>query len=92
MRWSDDELDVYAGVLCEPRRANASSACYRSFLTRELPASLLDGDGPDDLHVPALLVLGREQPDTALAQPATEPQSARREDRRRWALPPGGGA
>jgi hypothetical protein len=51
MRWSDDELDVYARVLRDPRRANATSACYRSFLTRELPASLVGGYGPDDLDV-----------------------------------------
>jgi pimeloyl-ACP methyl ester carboxylesterase len=62
MRWSDDELDVYAGVLREPRRANASSACYRSFLTRELPASLLGGYKPDDLDVPALTVMGENSP------------------------------
>ena len=62
MRWSDDELDVYARVLRDPRRANASSACYRSFLTRELPASLLGGNAPDDLEVPALLVMGEDSP------------------------------
>jgi pimeloyl-ACP methyl ester carboxylesterase len=92
MRWSDDELDVYAGVLREPRRANASSACYRSFLTRELPASLLGGLRARRPRRPGAAGDGREQPDTARAQPATEPQSARREDRWRWALPPGGGA
>jgi pimeloyl-ACP methyl ester carboxylesterase len=62
MRWSDDELDVYARVLRDPRRANASSACYRSFLTRELPASLLGGHKPDALDVPALLVMGANSP------------------------------
>jgi pimeloyl-ACP methyl ester carboxylesterase len=62
MRWSDDDLDVYARVLRDPRRANASSACYRSFLTRELPASLLGRHRPDDLDVPALLVMGENSP------------------------------
>ena len=36
--WSDEELDCYADVLRQPARARASSACYRTFLTRELPA------------------------------------------------------
>ena len=40
--WTDVELDAYATVLQQPARAAASSACYRTFLTRELvsmPAS-----------------------------------------------------
>lgn len=73
MRWSDDELDVYAGVLREPRRANASSACYRSFLTRELPASLLGGYGPDDFDVPALLVMGESSPILRVLNPQPRP-------------------
>jgi pimeloyl-ACP methyl ester carboxylesterase len=67
------ELDVYAGVLREPRRANASSACYRSFLTRELPASLLGGYGPDDLDVPALLVMGESSPIRRVLNPQPSP-------------------
>jgi pimeloyl-ACP methyl ester carboxylesterase len=62
MHWSDDELDVYAGVLRDPRRATATSECYRSFLTRELPASLVGGHSPNDLDVPALLVMGEDSP------------------------------
>jgi pimeloyl-ACP methyl ester carboxylesterase len=73
MRWSDDELDVYARVLREPRRANASSACYRSFLTRELPASLLDGYRPDDLDVPALTVMGECSPIRRVLNPQPSP-------------------
>ena len=60
MQWSDDELDVYAGVLRDPRRATASSECYRSFLTRELPAGFVGGHSPNDLDVPALLVMGED--------------------------------
>jgi pimeloyl-ACP methyl ester carboxylesterase len=56
--WSDAELDAYARVLCEPPRARASSACYRTFLTRELPAAARRGDRSSELHVPALLALG----------------------------------
>jgi pimeloyl-ACP methyl ester carboxylesterase len=57
-RWSDDELDAYATVLCEPARARASSACYRTFLTRELPRVAARGDRSLELKVPALLALG----------------------------------
>jgi pimeloyl-ACP methyl ester carboxylesterase len=60
MQWSDDELDVYAGVLRDPRRATASSQCYRSLLTRELPAGFVGGHSPNDLDVPALLVMGED--------------------------------
>jgi pimeloyl-ACP methyl ester carboxylesterase len=57
-RWTDAELDVYADVLREPARAAASSACYRTFLTRELPATLSSGDRSGELHVPSLLLMG----------------------------------
>ena len=62
MRWRDDELDAYAGVLRDPARAGASSACYRTFLTRELPATLLGRNRPDELRVPTLLALGEHSP------------------------------
>ena len=61
-RWSDEELDVYADVLRERARADASSACYRTFLTRELPASLLRGDRSAELTVPSLLLMGEASP------------------------------
>jgi pimeloyl-ACP methyl ester carboxylesterase len=56
--WSDAELDVYADVLREPARAAASSACYRTFLTRELPGAISRGDRSEELRVPSLLVMG----------------------------------
>lgn len=56
--WTDRELDNYAEVLREPARAAASSACYRTFLTREAPALALAGDRSGELRVPAMLVLG----------------------------------
>ena len=56
--WSDQELDIYADVLRDPSRARASSACYRTFLTRELPAIALQGDRSSELAVPVLLALG----------------------------------
>jgi pimeloyl-ACP methyl ester carboxylesterase len=56
--WTDEELDVYADVLRERPRADASSACYRTFLTRELPASALRGDRSRELAVPSLLLMG----------------------------------
>lgn len=60
--WRDEELDVYANVLRDPARARASSACYRTFLTREVPAALRDGRRPGDLAVRSLLALGEASP------------------------------
>lgn len=57
-RWSDEELDVYADVLCDPDRARASSACYRTFLTHELPAKLRGAYRRAQLQVPSLLIMG----------------------------------
>jgi pimeloyl-ACP methyl ester carboxylesterase len=57
-RWTDAELDVYADVLRDPARAEASSACYRTFLTRELPAALRRGSRAEELTVPSLLLMG----------------------------------
>jgi pimeloyl-ACP methyl ester carboxylesterase len=56
--WTADELDVYADVLRQPARAAASAACYRTFLTRELPAVATRGDRSDELRVPTLLAMG----------------------------------
>ena len=56
--WTEEELDIYADVLREPARARASSACYRTFLTRELPAMIRRGDRSSELRVPALLAMG----------------------------------
>lgn len=55
MRWSRAELDAYAEVLRERARAQASSACYRTFLTRELARS---GYRAAQLTVPTLLIMG----------------------------------
>jgi pimeloyl-ACP methyl ester carboxylesterase len=57
-QWRDDELDVYADALRERPRAEASSACYRTFLTREMPAALRRGDRSEELTVPSLLLMG----------------------------------
>jgi pimeloyl-ACP methyl ester carboxylesterase len=57
-QWSDDELDMYADVLREPARARASSACYRTFLTREVVASARGAYRPGQLEVPSLLLMG----------------------------------
>jgi pimeloyl-ACP methyl ester carboxylesterase len=58
--WTDADLDVYANVLRDPARAAASSACYRTFLTRELPAAARRGDRSRDLQVPSLLAMGEK--------------------------------
>jgi pimeloyl-ACP methyl ester carboxylesterase len=57
-QWSDEELDVYARRLREPSRARASSACYRTFLRRELATTMRDGHRASDLTVSTLLVMG----------------------------------
>jgi pimeloyl-ACP methyl ester carboxylesterase len=72
-QWSDDELDTYADVLRQPARARASSACYRTFLTRELPGSLTGGYRPGDLHVATLLVMGGASPIHRVLAPQPSP-------------------
>jgi pimeloyl-ACP methyl ester carboxylesterase len=72
-RWSDEELDVYARVLRAPARARATSACYRTFLTRELPASVRRGDRSGDLHVPTLLLLGQASAMRRILDPRSAP-------------------
>ena len=62
MVWRDADLDAYATVLRQPERAQASSACYRTFLTRELPAVVARGDRSGELRVPALLAMGAASP------------------------------
>jgi pimeloyl-ACP methyl ester carboxylesterase len=72
--WSDAELDVYADVLRDGARARASSACYRTFLTRELPATLRRGDRSAELQVPTLLLLGEASPIQRLLRPQPGPR------------------
>jgi pimeloyl-ACP methyl ester carboxylesterase len=71
--WTDAELDVYADVLRDPSRARASSACYRTFLTRELPGSLARRYAPQDLHVPTLLIMGAASPIRRVLDPQPSP-------------------
>ncbi|MBV9716850.1 MAG: alpha/beta fold hydrolase [Solirubrobacterales bacterium] len=75
MRWTEDELDAYAVPLREPARAAASSACYRTFLTRELPAVIAGrGPRPDQLRVPTLLLMGSHSPLQRALAPRAAPQ------------------
>ncbi len=71
--WTDDELDVYATVLQQRARARASSACYRTFLTRELPATVAAGDRSRELEVATLLLMGGASPLHRVLRPRTEP-------------------
>jgi pimeloyl-ACP methyl ester carboxylesterase len=57
MKWTLEDLDHYANVLQDSDRARASSNCYRTFLTREV-ASVSSRYHPQDLQVPARLVMG----------------------------------
>ena len=72
-RWTDAELDAYASVLRQPARARATSACYRTFLSRELPASLARGDRASELVVPTLLVMGGASPLHRILDPQPAP-------------------
>jgi pimeloyl-ACP methyl ester carboxylesterase len=60
--WTDRELNAYADVLRQPARARASSACYRTFLGRELPAVLRGPNRSASLAVESLLILGGASP------------------------------
>jgi pimeloyl-ACP methyl ester carboxylesterase len=71
--WSDDELNIYADVLREPARARASSACYRTFLTRELPRSVARGDRSSELRVPSVLAMGGASPLGSVLDPQPGP-------------------
>jgi pimeloyl-ACP methyl ester carboxylesterase len=70
--WSDHDLDVYANVLRDPARAAASSACYRTFLTRELPATLARGDRSAELEVPTLLAMGANSSLYRILRPSSQ--------------------
>lgn len=56
--WSEWDLDLFADVLREPARARASSALYRTFLTRELGPFLRGRYDGRRLSVPTLLLHG----------------------------------
>jgi pimeloyl-ACP methyl ester carboxylesterase len=77
MRWSDRELDVYAEVLREPARASASSACYRTFLTREVPQLFAAGHRSSQLRVPSLLVMGAQSGHRRVLDPQPGPNLRR---------------
>ena len=71
--WSDADVDLYADVLREPARARASSALYRTFLTREMPSILRGRNRSAELAVPGLLVMGGASP----LRWAVDPQPSR---------------
>jgi pimeloyl-ACP methyl ester carboxylesterase len=71
-RWTDDELRVYAGVLRQPDRARASSACYRTFLTKELQL-FRPRYRPRDLKVPTLLLMGAASAIQRVVGPRSSP-------------------
>ena len=72
--WSLEELDCYADVLRQPARARASSAGYRTFITRKLPALASGRYRPDQLTVDTLLVLGGNSPMHRVLRPAPTPR------------------
>ena len=70
MRWTEQELDVYADVLRDPSRARASSACYRTFLARELAGHV--ACKPSQLSVPSLLLMGSRSAIQLILDPAPQ--------------------
>jgi pimeloyl-ACP methyl ester carboxylesterase len=74
--WTRAELDMYASVLRDPARAAASSACYRTFLTREAPALASGRYRPDDLQVDTLLLMGARSPLQLVLDPRPTPRMA----------------
>ena len=60
--WRDEELDAYAEVLRAPERARASSAIYRTFLTRELGPLTAGRYAGRRLAMPALMLTGAADP------------------------------
>ena len=73
MRWERPELDAYAEVLRDPPRARASSACYRTFLKRELAQSARERRA-NQLAVPTLLIMGGASGLYRLLRPQPTPQ------------------
>jgi len=71
--WTVEELDVYANVLRDPARAAASSACYRTFLTRELPADTISAARGTRMHVATLLAMGAASPIQRILDPQPGP-------------------
>jgi pimeloyl-ACP methyl ester carboxylesterase len=58
--FSDEEMRTYRASLDEPGHDHASVQTYRTFLTRELPASLRGGPS-GRLRVPTLVMMGAEE-------------------------------
>jgi pimeloyl-ACP methyl ester carboxylesterase len=71
--WTRAELDLYAEVLREPARARASAACYRTFLTRELPRDLRGRYDGGQLRVPTLLLMGGDSALRRISNPRPGP-------------------
>jgi pimeloyl-ACP methyl ester carboxylesterase len=59
--FSEEELRTYRAPLSEPGHDNAAVLTYRTFITKELPASLRGGDGTGRITVPTLVVIGAEE-------------------------------
>ena len=58
--FSDEDLEVFARVLQEPARAQASSRLYRTFVLREALPVVLGRYRSQRLTVPTRLVVGRD--------------------------------
>ncbi len=60
--WEPEELRAFSHRLRDPERATASSALYRTFLTREVIPLVTGRYDGYRLEVPTLLIVGRHDP------------------------------
>ena len=60
--WSEEDLELYAAVLRQPQRIEASIRLYRTFLTHELVSYVAGHFGRRRLEVPTLLLHGTKDP------------------------------
>ncbi len=60
--WQAEDLRAFSHVLRDPARAAASSALYRTFLTREVIPLVTGRYDGYRLEVPTLLIVGRHDP------------------------------
>jgi pimeloyl-ACP methyl ester carboxylesterase len=60
--FSDSDIEVYAATMGSEEGARVTTALYRSFLLKELPAIMLGRYGDARLEVPTQLIVGERDP------------------------------
>jgi pimeloyl-ACP methyl ester carboxylesterase len=85
--WTGEEVRAFTDAWREPERARATSALYRTFLTRELPAIARGRYARARLRVPTLLLYGDRDP--VVTGPSLEGADRQADDMRIEAVPAG---